>query len=283
MIMNMGSMFQTLLAPVFGFLTGIIKFICLVFVVVVTVFFGGFFVRFRLNPFKLSADRLRGLKIKYKYYDLLRWLLVDWLERDKHAGEFPEYGFTFYVGRQGSGKTTAMVEYLNRMKRLYPDCVVVANFNYDKADYVMHDWRDILNVRNGTAGVIFAIDEIHSEYSSASWKDVPECLLSEISQQRKQRIKIVATAQFYTRIAKPLREQAFTVVTCECWAGRLIRSKEYDALQYAAMMESLSLQKKLRPIRKYSFISSDAIRNCFDTYEKIERMKKIQFIPRNER
>ena len=281
--MDMGSMFQGLLSPILGFLTSIIQFVCYLFIVVLIAFFGGFFVRFRLNPFKLSADRLRSLKIKYKYFDLLRWLLVDWLERDKHKGEFREYGFTFYCGRQGAGKTTAMVEYLNRMKLRYPNCVIVSNFKYDKADYIMRDWRDILNVRNGTDGVIFAIDEIHSEYSSVNWKDVPENLLSEISQQRKQRIKIVATAQFFGRIAKPLREQAFSVVACECWAGRMVKCREYDALQYAAMFDSISLQKKVRPIRKYSFISSDDLRNCFDTYEKIERMKKIKFIPRNER
>ncbi len=73
----------------------------------------------------------------------------------------------------------------------------------------MTSWRDFMEIRNGTKGVLFLIDEIHSEYSSKSWKDFPEELLSEISQQRKQRIKIVATSQIYSRVVKQLREQAF--------------------------------------------------------------------------
>lgn len=281
--MDFAGMAGSLFSPILGFFASIFNLLGLLAFSAVAVFFGGFFVRYRLNPLRLSADRLRNVKVKYKYYDFMRWLLVDFLERDKHAGEFREYGFTFYVGPQGSGKTTGMVDYLNRMKLIYPDCVIVTNFHYDKADYIMKDWRDIINVRNGTAGVIFAIDEIHSEYSAASWKDVPESLLSEISQQRKQRVKIVATAQYFGRIAKPLREQAFSVVTCECWAGRMVTCREYDAVQYAAMLESMTLQKKLRPMRKYRFISSDELRGCFDTYEKIERMRKMEFLPRDKR
>ena len=152
----------------------------------------------------------------------------------------------------------------------------MTNFGYYRADKVMKNWEDLLTIRNGTDGVVFAIDEIHSEYSSASWKDVPENLLSEISQQRKQRIKIVATSQFFSRIAKPLREQSSTVVVCSCFMGRLVKAKVYDALQYSSYIDNpLIVAKKLRPLLKYRFVLSDGLRECFDTYEKIERMQKI--------
>ena len=52
-------------------------------------------------------------------------------------------------------------------------------------------------LHNGNKGVMFAIDKIHSEWPSASWKDFPEVLLSEITQQRKQLIKIVASSQVF--------------------------------------------------------------------------------------
>ena len=126
----------------------------------------------RFHPLHLTADKLRKPCIRFKYYDLLRWLLVDFLERGLHAGEFREYGFTFYVGRQGAGKTISMVRYLELMKAKYPNCLIVTNFQYYEADYIMESWRDLLTIRNGTDGVIFAIDEIHSEYSAAAWKDV---------------------------------------------------------------------------------------------------------------
>lgn len=177
-----------------------------------------------------------------------------------------------------------MVRYLDVMKERYPHCLIVTNFSYRQSDYIMTDWRDLLTIRNGTDGMIFAIDEIHSEYDSSKWNDVPEYLLSEISQQRKQRIKIIASAQFFTRVAKPLREQAATVVSCSTWLKRLTRNKEYDALEYALIIDNpLVAKKKIRPLRKSSFVQSDFIRNSYDTYEKIERMKNTKFIPRSER
>lgn len=253
-------------------------------ILIVVVFLGSFFLKYKINPFKLNPDELRIPLVTFKYHNLLRWLLVDFLERKKYAGEFREYGFTFFVGRQGAGKTISMVHYLEKMRVLYPNCMIITNFKFSDANYIMKDWNDLLNVRNGTDGIIFAIDEIQSEYSSAAWKSVPEDLLSEISQQRKQRVKIVATAQFYSRVAKPLREQANTVVACSTFKGRLTRNKEYDAVDYATVIDNPNVvKKKLKPLSKSSFVQSDSLRACFDTYEKIERMQKIDFIPRNER
>lgn len=282
--MDMFSIVKKITEPMIHFLTNIFKFTSAGILAAVALFFCIFFIKYRINPFRLNAEKLQSVSIKFKYYDLLRWLLVDFLERNKHKGEFKEYGFTFYTGRQGTGKTMSMVHYLEEIKKECPNCIIVTNFGYANADYIMQDWRDILTIRNGEDGVIFAIDEIHSEYSAASWKDVPEDLLSEVSQQRKQRVKIVATAQFFTRVAKPLREQAATVVACNTFAGRFTKNREYDALQYAMIIDNPNIaDKKLRPISKCSFVQSNGIRSCYDTYEKIQRMRKTEFIPRNER
>ena len=276
----LGSLFTPLASFLGGILSSLVSFI--VFVIIALV--AAFFITSRLNPLRLTVPALKAAKIKWKYFDFVRWLLVDFKERNIHKNEFREYGFTFYVGRQGAGKTASMVEYLDRMKARYPDCIIVTNFGYYQSDHIMKSWRDLVTIRNGTDGVIFAIDEIHSEYSSAAWKDVPEEILSEVSQQRKQRVKIVATAQFFTRVAKPLREQAATVVSCKTIAGRLTSGKEYDALQYAMVMDNPNVvKKKLKPLRKHSFVQSDAFRESYDTYEKIERMEKMKFTDKDRR
>lgn len=278
---NLVSGFAGLLS---GLIFGFIRWVFLVLFLVLAGVLAFFFVRYRLDPLHLDVQALRQPYIKYKYLDLLRWLLVDFLERDLHRGEFREYGFTFFVGRQGAGKTISMVRYLELMKERYPDCLVVANFDYYRADKVMTDWRDLLTIRNGTDGVIFAIDEIHSEYDSSKWADIPEDLLSEISQQRKQRVKIIASAQFFTRVAKPLREQAVTVVSCNTFLGRLTINREYDALDYACVVDNpLVVAKKVKPLRKSSFVQSDFLRRCYDTYAKVERMQRTSFIPRGNR
>lgn len=274
--MDFGGLFIKIIAPIVSLFVGILKWFAItVFVAVVFLLFV-FFIWYGVNPFNLNVDALKKPYMKFKYYDLLRWLIVDFLTRKNGKNEFKEYGFTFFVGRQGSGKTMSMVYYLERMKSIYPDCVIVTNFEYYLSDFIMTDWNDLLNIRNGEDGVIFAIDEIHSEYSSANSRNIPESLLSEISQQRKQRVKIVGTAQFFSRVAKPLREQAFSVVQCENLFGRLMRCREYDALQYTMVIDNPNaIKKKLRPLRKYSYVASDSLRECYDTYEKIERMRKI--------
>jgi len=97
-----------------------------------------------------------------------------------------------------------MVEYLERMRKRYPKAKIITNFGYVFEDQPMYSWEDIFTIRNGVEGVIFAIDEIQNEYNSNSWKTFPEGLLSEITQQRKQKIKIVSTSQVFTRVVKQL-------------------------------------------------------------------------------
>ena len=254
------------------------------FIIILVAFGIGFFVSCKAAPWNLTADKLRGVVLRSKIYDFVRWFTIDVMECKERAGFFNEYGFTFFVGRQGAGKTISMVEYLERMKEKYPECQIVTNFSYAKADFRMEHWRDLTEIRNGTKGVIFAIDEIQNEYSAASWKDFPETLLSEISQQRKQRIKIVATSQVFSRVAKPLREQAFTVVVCNTFLRRWTFCKEYDAAEYCASIDgAANISTKLKTLRKWSFVQSDLLRQLYDTYEKIERMQKLEFIPRHQR
>lgn len=285
--MDLGGVFSGFFTPVLNFIFIFFKLLISLAVCSVFVFLLTFLFSCRVNFLHYtpaSHRKLKRARFKFLYHDLFRWLIVDRIERRRHAGEFREYGFTFFVGRQGAGKTISMVDYLCRMRRKYPLCIIVTNFKCSVADYTMRDWHGLLHVRNGTDGVIFAIDEISSEYSAASWKDIPETLLSEISQQRKQRIKIVATAQFFGRVAKPLREQANTVVSCRTSLSRLTSTKVYDALDYIAVIDNPQLAgKKIRPLSKHKFVQSDSLRHSYDTYEKVERMKKIEFIPRGER
>lgn len=280
--MNMFEIVNNMFSPIIKAITNLFVSVSVTAAIAVLLFFLYFFIRYRVNPFRMSVYKLVELDIRFKPYDFLRWFMVDRLRGSD--GTFKEYGFTFYCGRQGSGKTISMVHYLNRMKKKYPECIIATNFQYSGADHAMTDWRDLMEIRNGEDGVIFAIDEIHSEYSSASWKDFPESLLSEISQQRKQRVKIVATAQCFARVAKPIREQSFSVVQCSTFLNRFTKNDEYDANEYAICMNNLfRLRKKCKRISKGSFVQSDALRVCYDTYEKIERMKKVEFLARSER
>lgn len=213
--------------------------------------------------------------IGFKFYDLYHIL--------KYGRPFSEFGVTMFCGRQGAGKTVAMVEYLERMRERYPEVKIITNFGYIHETKPMQSWEDFFNERNGEKGVIFAIDEIQNEYNSTSWKTFPEGLLSEITQQRKQKVKIVATSQVFTRVVKQLREQCFEVVECRTLGGRWTFTKSFDAEEYNAVIDDPEKKRKLRRQWRKNFIQNKRLRELYDSYAKIERLKKTEFIPRHER
>lgn len=219
----------------------------------------------------------------WKIIQFIRWKIIDIRNVWKNGRQFEEYGLTIFCGRQGSGKTVAMTEYLERMRQKYPECIIITNYFYRGQDRELCGWQDFMNVRNGKKGVIFAVDEIQNEWSNDKWKDFPEFLLAEITQQRKQRIKIVATSQIFTRVVKQLREQTFEVVECYTLLGRWTFTKCFDAEDYNSIIDKP--EKKLKLARKWrrSFIQTDKFRGLFDSYAKIERLKNTKFIPRIDR
>lgn len=185
-----------------------------------------------------------------------------------------------FTGRQGAGKTMALVEHLEQLRRKYPKALIVTNFGYKYEHMSFDSWQLLFEVRNGDEGVIFCIDEIQNEFSSASSKNFPEGLLSEITQQRKQRLKILATSQVFTRVAKPLREQCFEVVESNTFFGRWTFCKCFDADDYNEMIDSTKPDMKYKMRRKWrkNFIQDNKIRELYDSYAKVDRMSKTQYI-----
>lgn len=228
-------------------------------------------------------QRVKETTYKPKLVEFLKWVLIDIYRAIKYGLNFREFGLTLYCGRQGGGKSVSIVEYLERMRVKYPKALIITNFGYEHQTQPMNTWRDLLCIRNGLDGVIFAIDEIQNEYNSNDWKDFPEDLLKEITQQRKQRIKIVASSQVYNRVVKQLREQCFEVVECRTLLGRWTFQRCFDAEDYNSVIDNPDKKKRLHRKWRYNFVQNDAIRLLFDSYKKIESMRNKEFIPRNER
>lgn len=239
----------------------------------------------RIELYKIPVIEFPILRFFSKFVDFIRWEIYDFLMLLINGRKFNLYGLTIFCGRQGGGKTISMVEYLDRMKDKFPDCKIVTNFNYIRQDMPFTDWRQFTEVRNGLDGVIFAIDELQNEYNSNNWQDFPEELLSTVTMQRKQRIKIVATSQVFTRVVKQLREQCYEVVECKTILGRWTRQKCFDADDYNSIVDSLTPKRKFQTRKKwrYSFIQSNNIRSLFDSYAVVESIKNKDYIKRNER
>ena len=218
-----------------------------------------------------------GKFIYYKFQDVRVML--------KYGRKFKEYGVTLYVGEQGSGKSIAVTEELERLRKLYPKALIITNYGYVHQTQEFTDWKDFFDIRNGEDGVIFAIDEIQNEFNSKAWKEFPEELLSEITQQRKQKVKILATAQVWEDVVVQLRRQTLFVCECSTIAERwtFVRCYKKRVYNRAMQLAEGTENRKIPYLWKRSFIQDENIRDLYDTEKKIERLKRTEFMSRKER
>jgi hypothetical protein len=218
--------------------------------------------------------------------DFIYWISKDIASsrRKRKLGikDFKPYGLKMFTGRQGCGKTVSLVNMANDLHKEYPKALIYSNFDYLYANGRLESLNDLLTIRNGDDGVIFLLDEIQNEFSSNTSRDFPESLLSTITMQRKQKIVILASSQVFTRVSKPLREQCFEVIECKTFMGRWTKLKCYDADDYNYMIDNSDPKKKYKTPKKYkrSYIQTDTLRNCYDTYEVIGRLSRQGFAPK---
>ena len=143
----------------------------------------------------------------------------------------------------------------------------------EKYSYICieYDGLDCLKyISNGEYGVVFFIDELHLELNSLESKNVDIEVMIEISQQRKQRKKIIGTSQVYFRLAKPLREQIFDIVLCENYFGCLQFNKSIDGFKSYEENGKLKAHINKRSIYFHTY----EMYGRYDTYAKMKRYKK---------
>lgn len=245
----------------------------LVLVALITISFIAHHIYFYYKGYRVKEGQKeykRPSIIKRIIIDFPRQLSLDIYNRDPL--EFKEYGLHMFCGEQGSGKTTAIVHLLHTMKKKYPKVKIRTNMDFTYQDGEINHWKDIVQNDNGIYGQIEVLDEIQTWFSSNQSKDFPPDMITEISQQRKQRKMLVGSAQVFSRIAKPIREQTTFVYCPMTIAGcltivRVTKPHFWDDEK----------QCFKRYIKTYFFVHSAKLRNSFDTYKKIEKYKEQGF------
>ena len=133
---------------------------------------------------------------------------------DKNA--FPTGSIVFY-GYQGNGKTLSMVDYAFRIKKAYPNCVIFSNIRMFGIDYnyllTDEDVKDALSYQNGSNGVLVLLDEAHLYFGKKTGIGLET--LTAISQQRKDRRRIVFSSQIWEELDISLRKQVKDIVKCK--------------------------------------------------------------------
>lgn len=256
-------------------------------------FFGGIalIVLFVISPvlimiaYNLVNGFIHGRSIKklpknlvYKKKGLFRRLVIDFPKQyvedlyNRDPYDFMEHGLHMFCGRQGAGKTVALTELMLRWKKRYPKLKINTNMCFRDEDGVIEHWHDIVGNNNGTHGAVMTLDEIQTWFSSNQSKNFPPEMITEISQQRKQRKCILGSAQVFSRIAKPIREQTTYVYMPRTFFGcltivRITRPEFWDD-------EKQDFKKY---IKTYFFVHDNNLRTAYDTYKKIEKYKEGGF------
>lgn len=188
---------------------------------------------------------------------------------------FTYQGVIVFTGRQGSGKTVALVEQTLRMQHEFPNCKCISNMAYAHQDEELDDWRQLIEYKNGHKGVIVQMDEMQNWFSSNQSKNFPPELLEVITQNRKNRRVILGTSQSFNRLAKPLREQSTEVRRCMTIAGciTIVHRVEPE-------LDSQGEVVKWKHRGFYWFVHTPEIRESYDTYHVIESLAKSGFMER---
>lgn len=248
-------------------------------------FLGSCFVWFVYFRFVKKIKKKKGEYKKIGHGNILKRLLVDfprqlvkdYLERDPDY--FKEYGVHVISGMQGCGKTSTAVYFLLWLKMQYPKLKIKTNLQYKYEDAPINDWRNVIASENGIYGEVDFIDELQNWFCSNQSKDFPVEMLTELTQQRKQRKMILATSQVFTRVAKPIREQTYFLYQPITLFGCLTIVPKFrvDIKADSGNPD----KKKLRGL--FFFVHNEELRESFDTYHKIERMSKEGFKPLEQR
>lgn len=228
--------------------------------------------------------------------------------RKDHPYFFDPCGTLIFCGSQGTGKTLSATNYVYNVCRYYPLSILCTNvalkdypfntgYKVDDKGFVSlywlatgelvttdkildgtfeqvcveYDGLDCLKyISNGEYGVTYYVDELHLELNSLESRNIPIEVITEISQQRKQRKHIVGTSQIFMRLAKPVREQIKNIVLCRIFFGCIQYNKIIDGETCTEENGKLIATVKGR----FLYTHNSDMYQRYDTFAKMKRYNK---------
>lgn len=132
-----------------------------------------------------------------------------------------------------------------------------------------------VNSENGSDGVLILLDEAHLYFGR---KDgIPLDVLTCISQQRKDRRRLVFSSQIWEELDLSLRKQVKEIVRCRCLFGKIQINTVSDgeSLHYDKQESKFVADKKYVEIFKHN----DEYYKRYDTFQKIVTNEQYQALP----
>lgn len=183
--------------------------------------------------------------------------------------QFP-VGTRVYKGFQGSGKTLSMVKYAFDIAKKFPDCLIYSNVIIKGLDnYKLiesdDDLLEALSISRGKRGVLVLLDEAHLFFNKKTGISLD--VLTAISQQRKDRRRLVFSSQIWEELDISLRKQVKEIVNCRCLFGKfqINRISDGETLTY----DKLECSYVANHICTEVFKHYKALYDSYDTFQKI--------------
>lgn len=185
-------------------------------------------------------------------------------DRDK----FP-YGITFYDAPQGGGKTLSMVFDALELVKQFPDLklisnVIIKDFPNDPLYFnCPFELVTLLNNQSENAHTLVIIDEALTYFAENGGIDPG--LMSEITQNRKQRRLMFIATQKFKRTNNRLRDFSLRTVKCRSFLSFQYNVVRDDSTTRWDKEEMDFLGKKLY---SYVFKRNNDLYSRYDTYAK---------------
>lgn len=179
-----------------------------------------------------------------------------------------KFGVYCYCGKQGTGKTYSVVEFLNEHKdmKIYANLKSIKGIEYE----IIETFEDLLELRNEHDCVIF-YDEIFSALLKGQRLTKP--VINFLSQMRKRKIIFLTTAQEWTEV--PLSFRRFCRYQIDCSIFNLLPfSILIKVFKDAENMKwSNDDQEHVAPILETSISKMQLhIADSYDTFEQINNL-----------
>ena len=219
------------------------------------------------------------LKTIFLFPLLLKRYLKDQKGKGVHL-----YGIYGFFGLPGKGKTIAMSKKLRDYRKKYGNSIyIMTNYCYDDEDFAFTSWRDLL--KDYDKPLVVAWDEVQNEFNSRDFKDFPIALLTKLTQVRKNNgIQILYTSQRWHCVDKNFRSLSFGCYECNTILGNLTVTRLFDPVDYdnRCSHSDYDKRRKIHPKITDSFLQTEDIRNCYDSYRMLESAKAKPYMDREE-
>lgn len=185
--------------------------------------------------------------------------------------QFP-VGSIVFKGYQGSGKTLSMVHYVFQLQKQFPKCIIYSNVKIKglKNFHLIENDRDVaeaISAQNGPDGVVLLLDEAHLFFNKKTGISLD--VLTAISQQRKDRRRIVMSSQIWEELDISLRKQVKHIVSCYCRFGHIQYNhiSDGESLTYDKMQGCYTAKHLYTEVFKHN----QKLYDSYDTLQKIVR------------